>query len=211
MAQIRQRLLVFHHEEVSSRLHLALLGHRLRLLRFYLVALSVDRHHSQATLRRCNAHLMAESQHLELLLLEHDLAVHLQVDFVGEHVEASVHEDLSARLPRVYQVVDVVALHPVQLVHHVEKADEVDRHVRHLALLLPQVVRGEAEQLGAEGVAEAEEGHARHHHVNHLLRHHEVVHLEREVQNVVVVRAWVVDLRAEVRLVVVVDRVNLTH
>jgi len=142
------------------------------------IAQGINRHDSEHLRSRLHR---VDPQHLKLLFFEHDCAIELEIDFAGEHMKASVSIELATHLPRVNQVVNIVALDLVQLVHYIEEANKVNGNTGPFAAFLPQVVRRESMDVIAEGVSDAKECYSGHHHVDHLLHHHEVVHFEAEV------------------------------
>ena len=68
-------------------------------------------------------------QHLLRLPLEHQLAVEVEIDLAGVHVKTSIEENLTFELDALHKVVHILALNLVQLVHHQEEAEHVERDV----------------------------------------------------------------------------------
>ena len=93
--------------------------------------------------------------------------------------------------------------------HHVEETDDVHRYCGILAFSLPQEIDSVSINASSKEVLDAEHCHCSEEKIHHFVHHHKVIHLETEVENVVRVGRRVLDLLAEMMLVVALKCVDL--
>ena len=127
----------------------------------YLTLRSIDLRLSDISLDfLCHGTDIRVLQHLLLLPFEDQLAVQLEVYLAWVHVQTGVKKDLALEVHLVDQSVHVLALDLVQHMRQVEEPDHVERDVRYLAELRPQIVLIETLQSLSHKVASTEQHHS---------------------------------------------------